>query len=222
MALNAKESKVLKAISSMLQHDLLGLDIHDQKETSHHSQFRWEELANAFRLKCAKSPFCDSISAAFRKTHDYKYIDNPTFKLALETDMKSMGLPNNVREEALRYVDELIKELDENSPSEMDAGWPAMDDMYDVTTMAHQRNPKYEEPFTGGGPNPKGKRKLQMEGRHKRSKKEARRHKRKNVRRYSNELCSACGEPSSGKRASGEPMCDKCYKDLIRHEKEYR
>lgn len=165
MALDASEKKLLTAIKSMLSHDLLGLNIHDVDETSHHSQFRWEGIANAFRLKCADSPYCDSMSAAFRKTHDYKYIDHPTFKIAMEADMRSMGLPNHVREEALKHVDELINELSENKPSERDAGWGNVADLKDVTTHAHDRKAPTSEPYTGGGPNPKGdKRKVKMEG----------------------------------------------------------
>jgi len=169
MPLKSNEKKVLKAISSMLSHDLLGLDVHEGEETSHHSQFRWEEIASAFRLKCAKSPYCESMAAAFRKTHDYKYIDHPTFKLAMEADMRSMGLPRHVIEQALGYVDGIVNELKESMPSEKDAGWPDMDALHDVTTMAHDRKPKAEQPFTGGGPSPEGdKRKLKMESRRKR------------------------------------------------------
>jgi len=164
MALDASEAKVLKAICSMFSHDLLGLSIHDKSETSHHSQFRWEDLATDFRFKCVDSPFCESMCAAFRKTHDYKYIDHPTFKIAMEVDMRSMGLPNHVREEALKYVDDLINELSETKFSERDAGWGDIEGARDVTTYATCRTPKSEEPHTGGGPNPSGdKRKLQME-----------------------------------------------------------
>jgi len=150
MSMNSEEKKFLKAVESMLNHDLLGLDVHDVEESSHHSQFRWEEVANAFRLKCVKSPYCESMAAAFRKTHDYKYIDHPTFKLAMEADMRSMGLPRHVMDLALKYVDELVNDLSESKPSEKDAGWPDMDAMHDVTTKAHDRTPKADKPFTGG------------------------------------------------------------------------
>lgn len=165
MALKPTEAKLLNAISSMLSHDLLGLNIHKQQEVAHTSQFRWENIAEAFRLKCVDSAFCDSMSAAFRKTHDYKYIDHPTFKLAMQVDMKSMGLPVHVQEEALKHVDSLIAELKESTPSEKDAGWGDVSVLRDVTTYAHDRTPKTSKPFTGGGPSPEGdKRKIQMEG----------------------------------------------------------
>ena len=154
MPLKKQEKDVIKAVKGMLSHDLLGLSMHNKDESSHHSQFRWSGISDAFRLKALNSPFVDPMCAAFAKTHGYKYLDHPTFKLAMEVDMKSMGLPTEAIQEAHKIVDELTSEL-KTKHSERDVGWPDMKAMQDVTSCAHNREMKHEEPFTGGGPAPK-------------------------------------------------------------------
>lgn len=150
------ESEIVRALKGLLSQDLLGLEIHDEvDETAHHSQFRWSNLSDSFRLKAIDSPFYDSLCAAFTKVHDHKYIDHPTFKLAMDNEMRSMGVPTHAREDGLGYVDALIKDLSEEMPSERDAGWnPDMEGLRDVTSYADKRDAKTSEPHTGGGPAP--------------------------------------------------------------------
>lgn len=150
------DSEIVRALKGLLSQDLLGLEIHDEvNETSHHSQFRGTDLSDQFRLKAIDSPFYDSLCAAFTKVHDHKYIDHPTFKLAMNNELRSMGIPTPAREAGLSYVDELVKELSEELPSEQDAGWnPDMEGLRDVTSFADDREAKTSEPFTGGGPAP--------------------------------------------------------------------
>lgn len=175
MALSDKEAKVLKAIKSMLDQDLLGLAIHEEPETAHNSQFKWSNINYYFRMKAADSPYapyCDSMCAAFTKIHDHKYIDHPNFKIAMESEMRSMGLPTAVREAAVKFVDEIMEELTPDDPAERDAGWNAhMADLHDVTTNADTRDAKTSEPHTGGGPAPEGDRKLKMENKGRQRKK---------------------------------------------------
>ena len=156
MSLKKSEELLLEAIGSLLsQKARLGLPSeNDYEETSHHSQYRWETIQEAFRLKIINSPFFDSMSSAFKQVHDYKYITHPTFKLALENELKGRGIPLNEIDTALKAVDTLVEgcKKDENERS---SGWnPNMKDLVDVTTNADTRTAKPSKPFTGGGPIP--------------------------------------------------------------------
>lgn len=165
MALNKIEKAILEGVHGMLQQDAkLGLSMHDgptgfNKTTDHYSQFRWEGIDDLFTLKVSGSPFKDSLTSAFFTVHSHKYIDNPTFKLSFDKEMKARAIPTHVREESLKYVDSIIEDLSAKKPSELDAGWnPDLAGIVDVTTNAHDRKAKMTEPFTGGGPSPEGKR----------------------------------------------------------------
>lgn len=164
MALDKKEKAILEAVSSMLDQDAkLGLAIHKgpvgfEKTTDHHPQFRWEGIDDLFTLKVSGSPFKDALSSAFYAVHSHKYIDNPTFKLSLEREMKARAIPSHVREESLKYVDGIVEDLSAKKPSEQDAGWnPNLADIVDMTSNADNRKAEHSEPFTGGGPAPEGK-----------------------------------------------------------------
>jgi hypothetical protein len=165
MALKKDEKAILEAVSGMLQQDAkLGLGIHKgavgfEKTSDHHSQFRWEGIDDLFTLEMSGSPHKDAVTSAFYAVHAHKYVDHPTFKLALEKEMKARAVPTPVREEALSKVDKIVEDLGPKNPSEQDAGWnPDMKGIVDVTTNAHDRKAKDSEPFTGGGPNPEGPR----------------------------------------------------------------
>lgn len=166
MSLSNLERKIVEAIKNGLKADLLSeesalkgmLDktAHGADESSHTSQFRWEGIDDAFKLKLAGDKFEDSITSAFFQTHSYKYLDNPTFKLSFETELKNRALPDNTIKMALDYVDDLVSELSSN-PSEKDSGWhPNLDEIVDVTTNADNRSAEYSDPFTGGGLYPEG------------------------------------------------------------------
>ena len=152
------EKAILEALSALLRHNAkLGLPVNN--ETSHQSQFRWEGIDDAYALKTAESPFSDSITSAFFAVHSHKYIDNPTFKLSFEKEMTGRAIPTPEREQAVKYLDEMVNELSATKLSEQDAGWnPAMDEIVDLTSNADNRTPKASEPFTGGGPAPEGER----------------------------------------------------------------
>lgn len=162
MALKDNEKAIFEAVSNMLQQDAkLGLAIHKgpngfNKTTDHHSQFKWEGINDLFTLKMSNTPFRDAITSAFYAVHSHKYIDCPTFKVSLERELKSRGVPTNDRELAFKTLDKLVKDLSSDNPSEQDAGWnPNMDEIVDVTTNADNRKAKHSEPFSGGGPAPK-------------------------------------------------------------------
>jgi hypothetical protein len=166
---NPVESKIADALKNLLREDIIseadstlasmlkdaGLG-NAKEEYSHNSQFAWEGLDDAFNLKVAGSPFKDSLTSAFMATHSYKYVDNPTFKLSFEKELKHRGLPAREIEKAVGHIDSLLKGFDKN-PGEMDSGWHQnIEDMVDLTTNADSRNAKYTEPFSGGGLYPEG------------------------------------------------------------------
>lgn len=164
MALNKIEKAIVEAVSGMLQQDArLGLGMHDGptgfgKTTDHYSQFRWEGIDDLFTLKVSGSPFKDALTSAFFTVHSHKYIDNPTFKLSFDKEMRARAIPTHVREESMKHVDNIIEDLSAKKPSELDAGWsPNLADIVDVTSNAHDRKAKMTDPFTGGGPAPEGK-----------------------------------------------------------------
>ena len=155
------EKQLLEAIKSTLRADVLHEDTtmadmlsivkHDSEETAHHSQFRWEGIDDAFKLKVAGEPHEDSITSAFFQTHNYKYLDNDTFKLSFEKELRQRAVPDKAVQSALTHVDSLVKELS-TKPGEQDSGWNYnLDDIVDVTTHADDRKAEYTDPHTGGG-----------------------------------------------------------------------
>jgi hypothetical protein len=124
---------------------------HDVEETSHQSQFRWEGIDDAFKLKAAGSPYEDALTSAFFQTHTYKYLDNPTFKLSFERELRQRAVPTSEMNDALGHVDSLIADLQKN-PGELDAGWNSdMEGLVDLTSNADNRDAKPLDPHTGGG-----------------------------------------------------------------------
>lgn len=153
MALNKNEKTLLEAVKGLLSQDALGIHFKSDEETSHTSQFRWEGIDDAFALKVSNSPFFESMTSAFYAVHSHKYIDHPTFKLALVQELKSRAVPEKSIEEAVKALDGIINELSAKKPSERDAGWnPNIDEITEMTRNADNRKPKREAPFTGGGP----------------------------------------------------------------------
>ena len=153
MSLNETEKLLVEAISSMLgQEARLGLPV-QQDEVAHNSQFKWEAIDDAFNLKVSGSPFADAISSAFFAVHSHKYIDHPAFKLSFEKEMTARSIPTEERQQALKYLDQLIKEV---SLKEQDSGWNnQIADVTNTTKNADTKGPKPSEPFSGGGPAPK-------------------------------------------------------------------
>lgn len=150
-----EERVVLEAVKSMLnQKAKLGLAGHENLDDSHSSQDRWESISEAFKLKIVESPFFESISSAFRQTHDYKYICNPTFKEAFERELRNRGIPHIEIKKAIAAVDSIVESLTKE-PCESAAGWnPAIADIAEMTREADSRKPEKSDPPSGGGPVP--------------------------------------------------------------------
>ena len=114
--MNEKESLLVEAVRGMLRQDVkLGLAYHkpsqEKKESSHFMQFQRETVDDMYQLMVSESKFADSITAAFNKMHCHKNLDDPTFKLALDVEMRSMGLTKEDREFAVEAIDKVIKEI---------------------------------------------------------------------------------------------------------------
>ena len=104
----------------------------------------------------AGEPHEDAITSAFFQTHNYKYLDNDTFKLSFERELRQRAVPDKAVESALGHVDSLVKELSKD-PGEQDSGWNQnLEDIVDVTTNADTRDGEYTDPHTGGGLYPEG------------------------------------------------------------------
>lgn len=165
-SLTSDEEKLVLAFRSILKESLVSEDTtlqdmlkkvsHDVDENAHTSQFRWEGIDDAFKLKVAGSPYEDSITSAFFQTHNYKYLDNPTFKLSFERELRQRAVPTNEISAAMGHLDSMVNDLKSN-PGEQDAGWnPDMEALVDLTSNADNRQAKPSDPFTGGGLYPEG------------------------------------------------------------------
>lgn len=166
IGLTTNEQKIVLAIRSLLHESLVSEDStlqdmlkkvsHDVDEMAHTSQFRWEGIDDAFKLKVAGSPYEDSVSSAFFQTHSYKYLDNPTFKLSFERELKQRAVPTGEISSAMGYLDSMVSDL-KNDPAEQDAGWNSdMAALVDLTSNADNRTAKSLDPYTGGGQYPEG------------------------------------------------------------------
>lgn len=160
------EEKAVSALRNILHEsvvsenttlqDMLSKVSHNTDETAHTSQFRWEGIDDAFKLKVGDSPYADSITSAFFQTHSYKYLDNPTFKLSFERELRQRAIPNSEIHGALSHLDNMVNDLS-NNPPEQDAGWnPDLDAIADLTSNADNRTPSPLDPHTGGGQYPEG------------------------------------------------------------------
>ena len=155
--LNKNEKLLSEAIDTMLQHDAkLGLAFHDNKKSSGHqsgdgadrdgeSERGYQQLhgqiTEMFALKAAESPFHDSFCQAFSKVHNYKYIDDPTFAIAMEKELLAQGIPLEERNKALDIVPTIINELKEEQKewSEQNFGFnPNLSQMRDGGNTVHK------------------------------------------------------------------------------------
>lgn len=157
--MNKKERLILEEMSSLLNtNPKLGLSYHDQEESSHHPQFRWEDIKEEYALKVnqkCSSAFFESITSAFRDIHSYKYINHPTFRIALEKSLTARAVPSEDLKTALECLDEIVSKLNKTNINEQDAGWnPNIEEIANDTREADKKELKREKPFTGGGPWP--------------------------------------------------------------------
>lgn len=112
--MDSSEALLLEAVKNMLGDKAkLGLSIHNVEETSHNTQFHYQDVEDKFRIKINQPTITmfDSISGAFFHTHSYLNIDDPKFDFSFRKQMDSMAIPHNEQTQALKYLSELRKEL---------------------------------------------------------------------------------------------------------------
>jgi hypothetical protein len=142
--MTSHEKAIVEAISTLLQHDaMLGLSLHskahEHADTIEHGvQFMSGQISEMFALKASSSPFYESLKQAFSKVHNYKYIDDPTFTIAMEKELSAQGIPVTERTSASKYVHEIIEELQKENDAwaEKDYGFhPNLDEVKEIPTQ---------------------------------------------------------------------------------------
>lgn len=140
MALNKNERMLLEAVDSMLQQDAkLGLSIHSDTEfdsSERGYEYLHGQIDEMFALKSAELTFSDSVNQAFTKVHNYKYLDDPSFKTAMEKEMVAQAVPAEERNKALSFIPSIIEEIKEeqNEWAEKDFGFhPELQEILEVS-----------------------------------------------------------------------------------------
>lgn len=140
--LTNSEKILCEAIESMLQHDAkLGLKIHDTDhkrlgETERGYEYLHGQIDDMFGLKASELTHSESVCQAFRKVHNYKYLDDPAFKTAMEKEMVAQAVPAEERSKALGFVPVIISELksDQAEWAEKDFGFnPKLDEIKEAS-----------------------------------------------------------------------------------------
>jgi hypothetical protein len=153
--MNKTEQMLIEAISNLFKNKETNLGMVGHEEHTHIMQFQRETIEDMFSLKFVESNFHEDISGAFRDIHSYKYLDDPTFPIALDKRLAARGIPIEERKKALKVVEDIKEELGGADFQEKATGWhPNMDQIVDVTRNANNRKPIKEPPYTGGGPVP--------------------------------------------------------------------
>lgn len=149
------EKMVAEAIGNLFRNNDNALGIEPKEEISHNFEFQWNGIEDMFALKTAKSVFHEELTGAFRDIHSYKYLDDPTFDIALTKRLTARGIPTEEIENAKQYRQDILEELKKQNFQEKEAGWhPHLDKVLDTTRNAHDREPSKEAPYFGGGPAP--------------------------------------------------------------------
>ena len=142
MTLSKDELILCEALDTMLQHDAkLGLKIHDTNdkrlgETERGLEYLHGQIDEMFALKAAELIHAESVYQAFRKVHNYKYLDDPSFKTAMEKEMVAQAVPAEDRTKALDFVPAIISELkaDQAEWAEKDFGFnPKLDEIKEMS-----------------------------------------------------------------------------------------
>lgn len=142
MSLNKNEKNLLEAVGNMLQQDIaLGLSAHDNDDQEYLStqrgyEYLHNQIEEMFALKAAELTHTDGVCQAFHKVHSYKYLDDPSFKTAMQKEMVAQGIPKDERETAIGWVDDIVQEVSQEQDewAEKDYGFhPDLDEVIDVS-----------------------------------------------------------------------------------------
>lgn len=149
MGLNKNERLLVEGIKSMLQQDAkLGLAFHDQntpeaKQDWRGYQYLHEQIDDMFLLKAAELTHAESVTAAFRKVHGYKYLEDWTFLPAMEKEMVAKAVPREERIKALEFIPKIVEELrtEHQIWAEKDSGFnPKLDEIRQVSKPEQDNN----------------------------------------------------------------------------------
>jgi hypothetical protein len=140
--LSKEERTFCEALDTMLQHDaMLGLKIHETDgkrlgETERGYEYLHGQIDEMFALKAAELTHAESICQAFHKVHNYKYLDDPSFKTAMQKEMVAQAVPAEERAKAIGFVPAIISELKEDQAewAEKDMGFnPNLDEIKEMS-----------------------------------------------------------------------------------------
>lgn len=142
MALNKNERTLTEAIKSMLQQDAkLGLAVHANADYNpdvtgeRGYEYLHNQIDEMFALRASDLLHAEGVCQAFRKVHNYKYLDDPTFQTAMQKEMVAQAIPAEERKRALSFVPAIINELAEERGvwAEKDSFNPYLDEIKDVS-----------------------------------------------------------------------------------------
>jgi len=153
---NTTENRLVEAIGNLFNNDEKTLGLNKRpKEYSHTYEHQWNIIEEMFALKANKSNFFEELTSAFRDIHSYKYLDDPTFGVALTKRLTARGIPTEDIQNAIKYCEAIREDLKKNNFQEKQIGWhPDLEGVLDTTRNAQDRTPSKSEPFYGGGPAP--------------------------------------------------------------------
>ena len=152
--LTNNEKLLVEGIKTMLQHDAqLGLKIHaDELSELGSAERGYEYLHNQiddmFALKAAELLHSNGICQSFRKVHNYKYLDDPSFTTAMEKEMVAQAVPAEERNKAKEFIPDIIKELKEDQAewAEKDFGFHSnLKEIIDVSQIEQPLEMNIEE-----------------------------------------------------------------------------
>lgn len=128
---------LLEAIDTMLQHDAkLGLAIHSEhSETERGYEYLHGQIDEMFALKAAELTHSDGVCQAFKKVHSYKYLDDPSFKTAMQKEMVAQAIPESDRNKAVGFIPQIITELkkEQSEWAEKDTFHPNLDEIKEAS-----------------------------------------------------------------------------------------
>lgn len=154
MPLSKNEKLLVEAVDSMLQQDAkLGLVIHDKDHQATGSaergyEYLHNQIDDMFALRAAELTHAEGINQAFRKVHNYKYLDDPTFPTAMEKELVAQAVPAEERSAATSFISNIIEELKEEQQewAEKDAGFnPNLNEIIDVSRPGEGQEFSVEE-----------------------------------------------------------------------------
>ena len=138
--MDANERLLTEAIQTYLQHKVkLGVPDppEDQADADSKSfQHLHEQINDMFEVKSIDFTHQEGVNRAFRKVHNYKYVTDPLFTVAMMQEMTSQGIPGAEREKAIDLVKTVVEEISDETKGwqEQDAGYhPDLDEIIAVS-----------------------------------------------------------------------------------------